>query len=1084
MGKIIRNISVFLSVFLSVVIFCTTDSGLAADRMFFSGISTLNRSTGGMDVVITWGELEGRIPDQVIRFNIYRKDSIGDYQQINTDSELLNGLVGFSKIRDFFNEPGEGIQKKEIISMLANAGHDTSRTDYPVILHSIMDPASDEYNPLQKQFLVRYSRDAARAAGRAYIDRSVSPAGKYTYMITGVLEDGTETNPLGRFIIDTNQELILPAPDDFEQVLIGKCSDTRKNLDHARVYLDWTIPGDPGSMPLRALTYGYDLFRSDTDLGSVNLRQAIPSGLTRVNDVPIIVSGNAPEQGLDAYLAKDDGGALTGGAGLVPGTTWYYYLVARDLAGKYSDTAGPLEVIIPDKRPPAVPWNVHSQREYSDGTPCLTLIWDQVNSVNYLKHYGTGKTICDSSPTRVCYVEAPRTCESHGAFCVDLEVKSYEIFRFDSFQDAVEWGTDTDADAWPDHLEETHGSDPCDPASIPNRQNPYLKKTIGLEELSFHIRTLSSGKKSLYFQDKEPEPDNKVYWYRIRTKDPYGNASPLSPPARASLWDRSQPEVNGTLEVPRCKLKARFYDSDDPCENHCSGADHVLTILDETGLADRFTIYEVCETLDRNSTRRLILSKNLDTKRCITAGEGTDFDIDIQNCEPTCDNKEYIVSFSGPDQVYAQSDPFVLPEGLCEGGTPRCIVLSQECEFHEVGMDSSDDMPVITPNQPFNVCAVLGPGECAKIYRSIQGEFSAWDSFCNDRDVAVKVCKEKKITSIVATDVCLGLRLFSKNHVGSAMGYFRCGAIEAAAPPSPPLLEGIERTGSRQEPYLKLKWACQSEGICAFIIRKTTDNQTVYQTVWDIAPDAATGQYVYDIPIAPEKLESEFCFQLKARNNASQSSRWSTTLCGVWGEPRDTEHLRWPFVQEPSNGGELTAFYLNGEGVGALVLSGDLREKIQSYPEPGCSFSAEPCSGTTCLNELMTCNCNICGSIKFWNDYGRFVVYRQEENKAFVQVSPLVNGPHCTYYKNSLQCDEQPASLLDDPMIFLAGLEPGSVSGVDTEVQTDLEETDRLIFVDWYPHKAGSRIRYHLIKIGTAGNEPEEVYTSNWIDTN
>ena len=107
--------------------------------------------------------------------------------------------------------------------MLDEAVSDTSvnETNFHRVLHSIMDPGGARYNPLQRQLLIRFSRDAARGVGRAYMDRSVAP-GTYTYMLTGILADETETKPLGRITLDAGSETILPAPQNFAQVRVGR----------------------------------------------------------------------------------------------------------------------------------------------------------------------------------------------------------------------------------------------------------------------------------------------------------------------------------------------------------------------------------------------------------------------------------------------------------------------------------------------------------------------------------------------------------------------------------------------------------------------------------------------------------------------------------------------------------------------------------------------------------------------------------------------------------------------------------------------------------------------------------------------
>ena len=1094
MGKFARRLS---AIILLVLLFCffAVNQGLAADRMFFGGISSQNITTGNMDVLVSWGELEGTIPDSVLRFNIYRKTGAGAYLLIKT---IENSLISPSQIQALFNEPGEEKQRQEIIIMLTGVFPDTNLSNYYTYLHNVMDPLHPEYNPLQKKFLSRYSRNAARALGRAFIDRKVAPA-TYTYMITGILEvdPETETTPLGRFEINTNSETILPEPEDFEQVRVGSCSDIRKNIDHATIHLNWQVPSRPELMSLKSLMYGYDIYRSSSDLGTLTLRTSIPSSLEKITDIPLIASGNAPSEGLGAFLAKDDGNALSGGEGLEPGDAYYYYLVARDLAGNYSKTSGPVKAVVPDTRPPVVPWNVHSQREEIGSapyTPRLTLMWDQVNNINYLKQYSTGKEICDSSPTEVCHVQPPNTCDSFNPLCIDLDVVKYLVYRFDSFKDATQYGTDSDGDLWPDELEDLNEdgiidpgeTDPCDPASHPPGTPSNLINQIFQGDPS-HIRTLASGKKIMYYQDPIPAPDNKVYWYRISTVDPSGNASPLSPPARASLWDRSQPDLNGRLKRQVCDYAAKYYKREEEhCEKPCDDNMDILTIIDETGLADSFKLYELCKDDSGRIYNQLIYSGSIKHRRCLTRGD----EIDIEMCRSQCGQDQqagFMVKFFGRNGLAVESEIFNLEQGLCEPA--GCVVLFKDCRDIFIPWGDPGYMPPLIPGDPIDICVTLEPGECAKVYQKIKGKYSPVKNFCNNSNTVMEICDPIDFEAIVTMDICLGLRIFSKNHVGSGMGYFQCITLMAGVP-QPPLLESVEKSGTESNPTFELKWSAQNEGIAAFIIQRKGEASTFYETAWNLDPDPATGQYIFQMPIDPGQIEDEWCFKIKTVDSTFQMSSWSSSLCAIWGEAESIKSLKWPHVTEPPEGDPLTAFYMIDEQVGAIVLSKDLTQILYDLGPEGndeCYYGLTDCiqregQDKDCLKALMVCNCNLCGSIDAWNDYDQFVVYRQEENKNYIQVSPLVEKIHCYIYDQPINDDCKWFSAIADPLIYLLRLQAGSVSGVEPTVKAELENSERLVFVDWYPHKAGAKVRYHLIKTGKTSSEPEKVFTSDWIE--
>ncbi|MCP3876456.1 MAG: hypothetical protein GY699_25355 [Desulfobacteraceae bacterium] len=1092
MGKIVQRLSAIILI--SAISVLAASQLFAADRMFFGGLNSQNLNTGNMDVVVVWGELEGKIPSDVSQFKIYRKAGAGSYTLIK---KIGNALLTPSQIRTLFEEPGEEKQKAEIITMLSGIFPDTDINNYYTYLHNVMDQGHPEYNPLQKQFLARYSRNAARAQGRAFIDRDIAP-GSYTYMITGVLPGDAETNPLGRFEINTASETILPEPEDFEQVRVGFCSDIRKNVDHARIHLNWKIPVTPELMSIRSLIYGYDIYRATSDLGTLNLHTSIPSGLEKINELTIIASGNAPSEGLEAFLSKDDNNALTGGPGFEPGDAYYYYLVARDLAGSYSQTAGPLKAVVPDTRAPVVPWNVHGQREYTGTmppyTPRLTLLWDQVNNINYLKQYSTGKQICDSSPDKVCHVQSPNSCESINPLCVDLDVVKYLVYRFDSFKDASHWGSDSDGDRWPDELEDKNEdgnidpgeTDPCDPLSHPGGTPPNLITTI-LQSDASHIRTLASGKKIMVYQDPVPAPDNKVYWYRISTVDPSGNASPLSPPARASLWDRSQPDLNGKIKRQVCDYVAKhFKEGEEHCERPCDGEMDILTIIDETGLADHFKLYEVCKDASGRLYNKLIYSGSIKQRRCLTRGD----EIDIEMCRTQCDKDAqvgFMVQFFGRNGLAVESNIFELTQGLCYPA--GCVVLFEECRDIFIPLGDPGYMPPLVPGDPIDICVTLEPGECAKIYQKIQGKYSPVKNFCNNTNTTMEICDPIDFEAIVSMDICLGLRIFSKNHVGSGMGYFQCIPLMAGVP-QPPLLESVEKSGTESSPTFELKWSAQSEGIAAFIIQRKGQTSTFYETVWDIDPDPSTGQYVYKMPISPAQIEDEWCFKVKAVDSTFQMSNWSSSLCAVWGEIAGVISLKWPHVSEPSEGDPITAFYMINEQVGAIVLSEDLSDTLEALGRDSeCYYGLTNCiqgedQQKNCLKALMVCNCNLCGSIDAWNDYDQFVVYRQEENKNYIQVSPLVEKIHCEVVDYPINDDCKWYSAIADPLVYLLRLQPGSIGGVTGSVKAELENSERLVFIDWYPHKAKSKVRYHLMKISKTNSEPEKVFTSDWIEMN
>ncbi|OPX19168.1 MAG: hypothetical protein BZ151_10675 [Desulfobacca sp. 4484_104] len=196
----------------------------------------------------------------------------------------------------------------------------------------------------------------------------------------------------------------------------------------------------------------------------------------------------------------------------------------------------------------------------------------------------------------------------------------------------------------------------------------------------------------------------------------------------------------------------------------------------------------------------------------------------------------------------------------------------------------------------------------------------------------------------------------------------------------------------------------------------------------------------------------------------------------------------------PVAGVEITAFVLNGEKIPAIVLSKDLNPFLQELldQEPACEHDIGTCYGDApCISGPDAWNhsgfqCQVCGLVKSWNLVGDFVVYRQEENRDFVQVSPLVDDIYCHG-----EIEMNGAVEIADPLIALVQLETvndqhavvggGETWPMDADLQLSLEGTTRMIFLDFYPVAEESRVRYKIVKVGSDSREPEAVYTSNWI---
>ncbi|GAB6093959.1 hypothetical protein JCM14469_02110 [Desulfatiferula olefinivorans] len=1055
-------------------------SAFSADRMYFGGFNNENPASGLREVLLVWGELEGRIPDDIIAFRIYRKTGAGDFEAAPL-FDIPNTLASPAELGTLFNGPGQGAAKAEIIALLDDMVQeaDIDDSNYLDFLHPILDEGHPDYSAFKRMLLIRFCPLIARACGRAVMDSA--PGGSDNeYLITGVTA-ASETKPLGQTVVGTGALTRLPAPDQFRQVTVGGCSAINRFMDHETVHFNWDVGTSPETLARRILVYGYDLYRSTTDLGTLNLADTVPASLVRVNPVPIVVSGNTEHDGPDAFLAVD-GGRAQAEQGLAAGETYYYYLVARDLSGHYSATAGPLAATVPDRQAPIMPFGVEARQEMDGTTPRLTLFWDRINAANVRDHYRRDKAYCAGSPAgKLCFTRPGGDCAGTDRQCLDIDVHHYLVYRFASFQAAHDWGTDSDNDLWPDSVEEGL-SDPCDPESIPGLTGPI----VATVPYAANIRTLPDSAKEIhYFRDTVPAPDNRVFWYRIGAVDDQGNQSPLSPPVRGALWDRSQPDADAVIRTARCTFAAKVMPPGE-CFGSYGNADQQapLNLFDETSAARRFHLYEICDN-GKIVTDRLLYSGTIKDHAVVQSR-----DLGRYNCETsTCrENRRYRVRFFGDgNRFLAESTPF--ESQSCLADPAGCVILYKECREIVITPDDTGVGP-LDPDDPLIVCAALAPGRCARVYRNVGGAMTPIASFC-DSDGSCSGPID--LRGIVTTDLCLGVRVFSENGVGSGMVYFPCLSVKTPAAPKAPLMEGVTPKGDAAAPAFEVRWSSQSEGIAAFIVKRESPAGIYYETVWDLRPDEETGQFSLTLPIEPDTLETDWCFTVRAMDTTLVMSDWSDTRCGIWGAPTAAESLGWPQVSTPTETGEIVAVRINGRTTPLLVLSEALDDRIAAF-ERDCVNSQVnkrcPVDGADiplcgedqmCLSPSLFC-CDICGLIRSANTLGTFMVYRQEEGRDLVQAGPLVETVHCTY--GATEGNEHLfVATVNDPLIYVVTFTAAiaAASSDDPAVISGLSGTTRLVFADHFPYRAGTRVRYKVLAFDTGTLEPETIYTSGWL---
>jgi hypothetical protein len=1066
----------------------------AGERLYFTGVSETNLDTAAPQALLVWGPLERMLPDTLTGFRLYRRQAPAPFALI---AETDRNLIDSTAIGNLYAEPGEGHRYDRLADYVFRSSGMPATGEFVFqYLHDKLAqmPGDPEYNPLEQLLLARMFFNASRSIGQAYIDRDVASPGVYEYMLTG-LEGTSETLPLGKTMVDVGSETVLPPPTDFEQVFVGGCSSISRGVDDRRIHFRWDIPTDPAALPLRILTYGYELYRSETDLGLLDLRMlhltgALPEGLVKVSEEPVVVAGPAPEEGRDSFLALDEGDPINFNF-LQRGKEYFYYLVALDLSGKYSQTAGPLAAEVPDTLPPPAPWNVHTEEvrdEVMTDVPRMQIVWDEITPENYWREYGSRWQLVDppsyANPLELYYIPREAAPQPRNYRETDLETMRYVLFRFYTQEEAQRWGVDSDGDYWPDNIEDASGTDPCDIADSPAGDPPQLAAVIDFADTG-SLRTLSTGVEQRFFVDTVPQPDNHVYWYKILAIDSFENQGPLSPPIRGVLWDREQPEVDGDLIIEDCdyRVVSRLQ-----CETNEQGPRfRAFDMTDreaDVGIAEMGTvrIFEVCPEVPGQREARLIFL----AERPIRNREATFFPFHFpQDCVLPCGNTSTgILVFKFYDSegnLIATSEEEILT--LCSGGVVDCFDLIEDCRRRPPRPGE-----VVPPGDNPEICVDLEPGMRARVYHEIGGNFSPFLTISATHEIGVmEYCEPIDLTGIVPTNTCLGLRVFTSSNVGSPMKFLNCIGLEAFnqdGPPTP-LLHSVDPTGTEGSPTFTVRWACQGPaGLSAFVLAWKNGPQIRYETYWVDTPllTYTNGLYEVELPLDPVMdVNVEWCFEVRAIDKILQSSGWSPEMCNTW-ELGDPEQLPWPPVPDVPVGDPVTAFFLGHplEFQPVLVLSGDLTDLIEdpmcgSQGLDDCINRNEPCLGPVSFS----CN-GFCEQLRAANRYGEFIVYRQEMDKDFVQVGPLVETFFC-YRAPPINFGNQTIEyeVLDDPYIYLIDLHPSWV--LPSSLQSEVDGP-RLIYADPYPCKAGTMIRYQLVQVDPVSGEGISVHYSQWLE--
>jgi hypothetical protein len=1045
--------------------------------LFFTGIVEHAAGTNPQ-IALEWGALEGEIPAEITGFRLYRSVKGADHVLL---TEISRSLADSVTINSWINSdlPARSLLLTDNLTQM-NGGP----ADYSVFLHDLLDKQSSSYDSLRTMLLTRSHLTAARAQGLAFIDTDINITSNYQYLLTAITAGG-ETLPIGQTTtLDPATETILPAPTGLAQVFLSRCSPLEAGLDDNQIHFTWDISDAPQDMGLKIITYGYDLFWSATDQGIVDFRTDIPGELHHVTPEPVVAAGPPPQTGPDSYLARDGAENHT-----APGQSWergqlfYYYLAARDIFGHYSTPVSPVMMRVADAMPPHAVWNAHTLeiKDPADGiTPRLALVWDAPTAVNFSRYFGDSRTYCSADANSICWAGPEESCSTGTRRCADLAVDQYRIFRFSSAAAAASWGIDSDGDGWPDNLENPEST--CNP-DLPAETPPEWIATISADDPAA-VRSLSDTHQQFFFVDFVADnmlENNQVYWYRVIALDAQGNQSPVSPPLRGVLYDRSQPDVSATLSVQQCSYMTKFPGD---CGDLQPETDDVYLLHDLTGDAASYQLLRLCGVnAGTGGIYGLLDSGTFDTGGVARI---TGDKLPSDNCVVTACNSfppGYLVRFyDGEGVLLAETESLNLKDSCHFAG---CITLDKSCEWVE------NPDPFAVADGSVRACVTLHENESARFYYQTPGGMSA---FATIPPVGgyLRYCRVfDDLPGLTPADICLAVRVFNEHHMGSILHNLGCLELHDSRrqPPPTPILESPEPLRNTDGDFFSLHWSIPAAGISAYTLKiSSEDNSAEYVNLWDIQADDS-GRYPYDHPLTSEDLGRQWCFRIRAQATDMQVSDWSGEQCAVW-QLTPPENLPWPPVEEPEAvvGESLGAFFMltDYDHRPVLVLSDNLAGPVSDV---ACTAAVPYCDMHTygtindpgvspCIrdNALTFYACPVCSLMQSAVIAQNFIIYRQESGRDFIQVSPLIEGFHCF---TDFTDKTVPVDHLQDPFLTIMDVAREVVTGVSDPAGTGTGT--RLLFKDRYPFRTGTSLRYKLVSINPKSGEPEKIYTSNWL---
>ena len=996
----------FMRQWLTVLILVLMSTSVWADSPFYFIAKQAPEgamSAQGQDqkrVYLRWDLVEGNLPEDIAYFSLYRGD-----ERLKTFP--ARGVMSAAQITALYQAPSEQQRLLETLgqlqeeALLEGLGAGFNASQFGQILH---DRLNDQ--PFWGHLASRMDFNLAIARYRGWHDQPEEP-GTYLYELRAHNGEG-ESRRVGLAEVNTLETQQILAPEQFFQIEQAFC-DRPDFRDHYSVALNWAEPGADNAADRLAnqlFISGYNLYRSRDNVDDAPPRdlaseaaqrphdergRVIFDDLERVNDTLLTITPDDDPMVPEWLETQDD--LMT--AGLKPGDRRAYYLVPRTLAGHYGPTVETLVVVRDMARPPA-PWDV---RPYLDeANQRVELTFDAIGLNSYRAAFGRERRFCNLNTAQddgfLEFVTSDEDCATDVRRRVQLEVKEYLVYRFDTYHEAARF-QDSDGDGYADHLERPLGTQ-CQPVE------PFGGQRIEVEEQRV---SLQGGDQIVLLDEMPAKEKGEVFWYRLASRSKTDRLSLLSEPVRVNFPDRTMPEPP-LVEVTQperglcgCTVGGQFGKDDWQFLSYMPSAGTLTFQCSKDG----FTTNEYPAT-------QAMIGDN-DAQLC--ANPDKDF---FYNCGS--DSVRTFFYREGETEVSCSLPADGNTPGMCGQGTVG--VTPQYCEQDKAAPEGVVVGPLTIRVTPVN------PEHCVTLNQQVSGTTSAVLTSCGSTESELvfehsfgEFCGfavTRDANNNVSTTTQIGCR-----YVPGQSEQVRL------APPQPISMTPISNR-------MDLEWAASTQAQSSVEIelsRLSPDGLAPIVERLPVVELSGGGDQLTQLDIPEREAdEEEWCVRMRSFGPSAivgepRYSNWSASLCDTrLANPADPppQWLPWPTVSEPEQGPTLTVrdgqsvYVIRGAGGGSQVpVANGLYIPLGEFTlnnEYDClqfvytydvvNYEDEDLVVPQRMDYLADVLCRPSAYAQYngvLSEHRDFMVYRQARSPGgevsdFVQVSPMIDYVH------------------------------------------------------------------------------------------